>query len=786
MNEKNSKKLSIPQKKAKISSKQSKILSISQIFKKYKSQDTYSITPKKFIIKKNPTEENLISQKQSKKNSRTNVSSLRITNPIHEPNSDNYCKTPSHANNCISSCFLSEGLGNIKFPFIKMMSDSSLQELDTEGNMNSIENENEEDIIIINEQKESTVTNDFYMSQINENTQQIEKDISNRIPNVLVNPFTLSNSDEERKNNVKIDDTSSPTQKISVESELECLQRKLLQTAKRGDKDKVANILQKILSNKKGDINYCDENNWTALHYASDEGCLKIVELLIKSNCDVNALTKNRKTALHLASSHGYFDISRLLIENGCLINQYDVEKNSPLHLCAFGGHEELLKFLLEKLPEADTKNIYGNTPLDLACNEEIKEIFRKYLLKKENQYHRVKIHHANDSNLSQMFNNIKMNRGGNNNININIQNNFCNHSLTNSNTQSTRTICKKLHIGEKVNVTIKTSMENEIAPKTTKNKQAMSSKFGFKNNVIHSKNISTTTGDKSNQFLKLNLNTEHNRKFSNNKKTTPKVEKNPRVIPSRTSREKPVTPNNIKKTNTNGYNGENSKVNSSNPLTAEINLEELKINPTSFICLALLGRGSFGEVYLVKKIDTNMLYAMKILSKSRIKSQNLFKYAMAERNVLSLTNHPFIVKLNFAFQTSNKLFLILDYCSNGDLSRHLIYEKRFSEERAKFYICEILLALEDLHQRGIIFRDLKPDNVVLDNEGHAKLTDFGLSKEGVYESDCAKSFCGSIAYLAPEMLKRSGHGKAVDWYLLGVLFYEMLVGIPPFFTDQR
>ena len=160
MNEKNSKKLSIPQKKAKISSKQSKILSISQIFKKYKSQDTYSITPKKFIIKKNPTEENLISQKQSKKNSRTNVSSLRIT-PIHEPNSDNYCKTPSHANNCISSCFLSEGQGNIKFPFIKMMSDSSLQELDTEGNMNSIENENEEDIIIINEQKESTVTNDF-------------------------------------------------------------------------------------------------------------------------------------------------------------------------------------------------------------------------------------------------------------------------------------------------------------------------------------------------------------------------------------------------------------------------------------------------------------------------------------------------------------------------------------------------------------------------------------------------------------------------------------------------
>lgn len=166
--------------------------------------------------------------------------------------------------------------------------------------------------------------------------------------------------------------------------------------------------------------------------------------------------------------------------------------------------------------------------------------------------------------------------------------------------------------------------------------------------------------------------------------------------------------------------------------------------------------------------------------------SHNLIRYAQTERNVMSIANHPFIVKLNFAFQTEDKLFLILDYCEGGDLAEYLQMEKKFNEPRAKTYICEILLAIEELHRKDIIFRDLKPDNIVLDKEGHCLLTDFGLSKEGIMDNAMSKSFCGSYAYLAPEMIKRSGHGKSVDWYLLGVVLYEMLVGLPPYYANNK
>jgi protein-serine/threonine kinase len=125
-----------------------------------------------------------------------------------------------------------------------------------------------------------------------------------------------------------------------------------------------------------------------------------------------------------------------------------------------------------------------------------------------------------------------------------------------------------------------------------------------------------------------------------------------------------------------------------------------------------------------------------------------------------------------------------MEFCPGSDISEYLNVERKFDEDKVRIYAAEIVLAIENLHSRGIVFRDLKPDNVVLDKNGHAKLTDFGLSKEGMDQVRETKSFCGSYAYLAPEMIRRKGHGQAVDWYLLGVLIYEMLVGIPPYYSN--
>ncbi|GBM41080.1 Ribosomal protein S6 kinase alpha-5 [Araneus ventricosus] len=216
------------------------------------------------------------------------------------------------------------------------------------------------------------------------------------------------------------------------------------------------------------------------------------------------------------------------------------------------------------------------------------------------------------------------------------------------------------------------------------------------------------------------------------------------------------------------------------------------KVSISDFDLLKVLGTGAYGKVFLVRKVsgnDRGKLYAMKVLKKATIVSKpKTLEHAKTERQVLeSIRQSPFLVTLHYAFQTDSKLHLVLDYISGGELFTHLYNRECFKEDEVRLYIGEIILALEHLHKLGIIYRDIKLENILLDAEGHILLTDFGLSKEFLpHEKDQRTySFCGTIEYMAPEVIKGDdGHDFCVDWWSVGVLTYELLTGASPFTVE--
>eukprot|EP01083_Nonionella_stella_P142477 440921_1 len=202
------------------------------------------------------------------------------------------------------------------------------------------------------------------------------------------------------------------------------------------------------------------------------------------------------------------------------------------------------------------------------------------------------------------------------------------------------------------------------------------------------------------------------------------------------------------------------------------------KVKLSDFDLLFLIGVGTFGKVYLVEKHNSGMQYAMKVIRKKKVIERRTIDSAHAERNVLVAVTHPFIVDLNYAFQTPSKLYLIMDYIPGGDLFGRIPVS---GDRDVRFYVAEMVLAIEHLHSHDILYRDLKPENVLINWDGHICLSDFGLAKIIAQEDNRTKSFCGTLHYMAPEIITGSGYGKAADWWALGCMVHELFVGDSPF-----
>ena len=301
--------------------------------------------------------------------------------------------------------------------------------------------------------------------------------------------------------------------------------------------------------------------------------------------------------------------------------------------------------------------------------------------------------------------------------------------------------------------------------------------------------------GNENNDNINLNLNINNISNVNNNNNCIIENDNNDKNINS-------VNYKDNKCYNDNCFNVENSanKINSLNLVNNIKNSNQTgkkesgmifckhkdikKVTLNDFKLLKVLGRGTFGKVVLVQYKLTKKYYAMKIMKKDVILESGQVTNTLLEKNILQNLNYQFLVGMDFCFQTQERIYFVMNFIRGGELFKHLLNCKFFPEEKAKFYSAIIGLALEYLHTHGIVYRDIKPDNILIDEDGYLKLADFGMAKM-LKDQEKAFSLCGTPEYFSPEIITREGHNKAADWWSYGILLYEMLFGIPPFYSKN-
>ncbi|CAG9332010.1 unnamed protein product [Blepharisma stoltei] len=503
-------------------------------------------------------------------------------------------------------------------------------------------------------------------------------------------------------------------------------------------------------------LNSPHNGKWSCIHFACYMGHANIVKELIELGVNCNIETDDHWTPLQIACYQGHKDCVELLLNQPYIqINKMTAERGTGLHLSSLMGHTEIVRLLLDKRATTKLEDPYGKTALELATNIDIAELIPKYigeeLLEKYGQKNHERPAGFNGEvySISSWQINDKLVF-----LVIDTQNGtFIHYNNKNAYLE-----------GIQPDISIPFVDIQEVKSVTSTMSE---DKFYF---VVSTRDITlkyyTNSKDKSAEwitrlyecinFFHLYIHRPENREWLENQEEN----RIPIQMASFEHRE------------------------SFEEEAVEYN-EGRHINEDSFDVVEEIGSGSFGHVYKVIKKDNQEIYALKVLNKTMLKSQKQLKYAIAECKILKSIRHPFIIPIYWAFQTNRHLFMTLEYCPNGDLSLILEHAHYLSTEISKFYIAETILAIEHLHSMDIVYRDLKPQNILVDEFGHIRLADFGLAKENVTESNPAMSFCGSPAYLPPELLAQTGAWKPADVYCIGANLYEMLVGQPPFYTEN-
>jgi serine/threonine protein kinase len=502
---------------------------------------------------------------------------------------------------------------------------------------------------------------------------------------------------------------------------------------------------------------------WTCLHFACLSGHSEVVKFLVSQGADCNYASHDEWTPLQLAAYHGHVSaISALLAHPNIQVNKQTSSRPTALHIAVSAGYSEIIRKLLEAGASMSVEDSQGKTPIETTDDEEILSQLPLYMgvcfLQK---YAAVPALYG-----AQLF----------------YRNNF----LLNDRYVY---LYLSLHTGFLIRYSSEIDFRKGARPK----------RLMKLDEIQEVKVVSRGFFDRTQIFFFLVKTRDMQRKYYTYSEAetnawvsrikqaveysqthTPQLQMDCSSDTSSSKRESTEVSEEVDDC----YNTEVDVVSKAR---VECPLVHEKISLSSFAVIRELGAGNFGKVYKAVKKNTGEVVAIKALSKKYLQSKKQLKYAINEVRVMKRLDHPNIVQLKCCFQTKRFLYLVLELCPNGDLGMHLHHSKKFDEDRARFYIAQTMQAVEYLHNRDIVYRDLKPDNILLDSKGNAKLTDFGLVRDQLTCTyGVSASFCGSPFYMPPEMIQDQISSKAGDIYSLGVVLYEMVTGKLPFISDNK
>lgn len=492
-------------------------------------------------------------------------------------------------------------------------------------------------------------------------------------------------------------------------------------------------------------INCPHEKKWCCIHYACEKGHKEILSELLSLGANCNVVTMDFWTPLQLSVANNHFECVELLVSHPNIqINKMTTERGTPLHIACEKGNAKIVDLLLDCDAAVRLEDPNGKIPLQLTKKSSILEKIPKYIGEKILE----KYGRSNEVEPPPSF-----------------SGQVCFSAPWQIND---KLVFLVLNVSEKCLLHYR-SREAFIEDRIPDVKTKINSIHDVRNYIAFNKYFFVVeTQNRSYKYY-----CEYPDMTHEWTKAILKAVQYFQLTEQKTSVCESFCEQRRESVNYMEFEEEGQ----------EDNFEP--VNSSSFATLGVLGKGSFGKVLKVLKQNSGNVYALKVLNKIKLKRNHQLKYAVAECKILKSIRHPFIVSLYWAFQTPKQLYMVLEMCPNGDLDTLLKQVRCFTSEQAKNYIAQVILAVEYLHSLDIIYRDLKPMNILIDEEGYIKLTDFGLAKENVTQKNPAMSFCGSPAYLAPELINSTGAWKPVDVYAIGANLYEMLAGQPPFYTDN-